>query len=62
MNVLHPSCARLPGWLPPVSGGGLKMAWLASAYSSIHARCTKKVRQRDLMVDESGDWPVVQYF
>jgi len=37
------------------SGGGLKMAWLASAFSSIRARCPKKVRQRDLVMDESGD-------
>ena len=41
------------------SGGGLKMAWLASAFSSIRARCPNKVRWRDLMVDESGGWLVV---
>jgi len=29
------------------------MAWLASAFSSIRARCPKKVRRRDLM-GESG--------
>jgi len=27
------------------------MAWLASAFSSIRARCPKKVRRRDLMMD-----------
>jgi len=32
------------------------MAWLASAFSSIRARCPKKVRRRDLMMDESGGW------
>jgi len=32
------------------------MAWLASAFSSIRARCSKKVRRWDLMMDESGSW------
>ena len=38
------------------------MAWLAvaSAFSSICARCPKKVRRRDLMMDESGGWLVMQ--
>ena len=30
------------------------MAWLASAFSSIRARCPKKLRRRDLMTDENG--------
>jgi len=30
------------------------MARLASVFSSIRARCPKKVRRRDLMTDESG--------
>jgi len=34
------------------SGRGSKMAWLASAFSSIRARCPKKVRRWDLMMDE----------
>ena len=29
------------------SGGGSKMAWLASAFSSIRARCPRKVTRRD---------------
>ena len=36
------------------------MAWLASAFSSIRARCPKKVRRRDLMMDESGGWSVMR--
>ena len=36
------------------------MAWLASAFSSIRARCLKKVRRRDLMIDESGGWLVMR--
>jgi len=40
------------------SGGGLKMAWLASAFSSIRARCP--VRRQDLMMDESGGWLVIR--
>ena len=35
------------------------MAWLASAFSSIRARCPKKVRRRDLVMDESGGWLVM---
>ena len=42
------------------SGAGSKMAWLASAFSSIRARCPKKVRRRDLMMDESGGWLVMR--
>ena len=41
------------------SGGGSQMAWLASAFSSIRARCPKKVRRRDLLMDESGGWLVM---
>jgi len=36
-----------PGGRLQFSGGGSKMAWLASAFSSIHA---KKVRRRDFRV------------
>jgi len=36
------------------SGGDLKMAWLASAISSICTRCRKKVRRQDWIMDESG--------
>jgi len=35
------------------------MAWLASAFSSIRARCPKKVRRQDFMIDESGGWLVM---
>ena len=38
-----------PGGRLQFSGGGSKMAWLASAFSSVRARCTKKVRRRDLI-------------
>jgi len=43
-----------PGGRLQFSGGDLKMALLASAISSIHTRCLKKVRRWDLMMDESG--------
>jgi len=43
-----------PGGRLQFSRGGPKMAWLASAFSSIRARCPKKVRRWDLMMDESG--------
>jgi len=33
-----------PGGRLQFSGGGSKMAWLASAFSSIRARCLEKVR------------------
>ena len=36
------------------------MAWLASAFSSIRARCPQIVRRRDLMMDESGGWLVMR--
>ena len=36
------------------------MAWQASAFSSIRARCPKKVRRRDLM-DESDGWLVMRW-
>ena len=49
-----------PGGRLQFSGGGSKMAWLASAFSSIHARRPKKVRRRDLMMDESGGWLVMR--
>ena len=49
-----------PGGRLQFSGGGSKMAWLASAFSSIRARCPKKVRQQDLMMDESGGWLVMR--
>ena len=55
----------LPGlWLtsPAVLWGEVsKMAWLASAFSSIRARCPKKVRRRDLTMDESGSWLVMRH-
>ena len=60
MSVLHPGCARPPRWSPPVQRGGSKTAWLAPAFSSIRARCPKKVRQRDLMMDESCGWLVMR--
>jgi len=47
-----------PGGCLQFSGGGSKIAWLASAFSSIHARCPKKVRQWDLRMDKSGGWLV----
>jgi len=31
-----------PGGRLQFSGGGSKMAWLASVFSSIHARCPKE--------------------
>ena len=43
-----------------VSGRSSKMAWLAPAFSSIRARCPKKVRWQDLMMDESGGWLVMR--
>jgi len=49
-----------PGGRLQFSGGGSKMAWLASAFSSIRARCPQKVRWRDLMMDESGGWLVMR--
>jgi len=49
-----------PGGRVQISGGGSKMAWLASAFSSIRARCPKKVRRPDLMMDESGGWLVMR--
>jgi len=55
IQVLH---GRLGGRLQ-VPGGGLKMAWLASAFAFIRARCPKKVRRRDLVMDESGGWLVM---
>jgi len=36
------------------------VAWLPSAFSSIRTRCPKKVRRRDLMMDESGGWLVMR--
>jgi len=42
MNVLHPGCARPPRWSPPVLWRRSKMARLASAFSSICARCPKE--------------------
>ena len=47
-----------PGGRLQFSGGGAsKVAWLASAFSSIRARCPEKKRRQDLVMDESGaDW------
>ena len=44
--LMRPWCGRPDGRLQ-FSGGGSKMAWLASAFSSIRARCPKKLRRRD---------------
>jgi len=41
-----------PGGRLQFSGGGSKMAWLASAFSSIRARCPKKVRRRTKALSE----------
>ena len=49
-----------PGGRLQFSGGGPKTVWLASAFSSIRARYPKKVRRRDLAMDESGVWLVVR--
>jgi len=49
-----------PGGRLQFSGGGSKMVWIASAYSSVRARCPKKVRRRDLMMGESGGWLVMR--
>ena len=49
-----------PGGRLQFSGGASQMAWLASAFSSICARCPKTVRQQDLMMDESRGWLVVR--
>jgi len=50
-----------PGGRLQFSKGGSKMAWLASAFSSIRATCPNKVRRWDLMMDdhESGGWLVI---
>ena len=42
-----------------LSGGGSKMTWLASAFSSTLARCLKQQRRRDLTMDESGGWLII---
>ena len=60
MNVFIQVVRGCPGGRLQFSGGGLKMAWLASAFSSICARCPKKVRRLDLMMDESGGWLVMR--
>jgi len=61
MNVLHPGCARPPWWSPPVLWRRFKDGLAsASAFSSIRARCPKKVRRRDLVMDESGGWLVMR--
>ena len=60
MKFLHPQVVRgRPGGRLQFSGEGLKMAWLASAFSPIRARCPKTVRRRDLMMDESGGWLIM---
>jgi len=50
MIFIQVVCGRPDGRLQ-FSGGGSKMAWPASAFSSIRARCPKKVRRRDLVMD-----------
>ena len=57
MFFIQVVCGR-PGGRLQFSGAGSKMAWLASAFSSIHARCPETVRRRDLVMDESGGWLV----
>jgi len=50
VNGLRPGCARPPRWSPPVLWRRLEgLTRLASAFSSVHARCPKKVRRRELM-------------
>ena len=56
IQVVH-SC---PSGRLQFSGGGSKMAWLASVFSSIRARCPKKVRRQDLVMDENGGWLVMR--
>jgi len=46
-----------PGGRIQLSGGSSKMA---SAFSSIRARCPQKVRRRDLTMYESGGWLEMQ--
>jgi len=46
-----------PGGRVQLSGGSSKMA---SAFSSIRARCPQKVRRRDLTMYESGGWLEMQ--
>ena len=53
MFFIQVVCGR-PGGRLQFSGVGSKMVWLASALSSIRARCPKKVRRQDLVMDESG--------
>ena len=61
MNVLHPGVHSRPSGSLQFSGGGSKVTLLSSAFSSVHARCPKKVRQRDVMMDESGGWLVMRW-
>ena len=61
MNVLHPGCVRPPRWSPPILWRGFEDCLASvcnSAFLSIRARCPKKVRRLDLMMDESGGWLV----
>ena len=54
MNVLHPGCARPPRCSPPV-------LWRRFTDGLVvRARCPKKVRRRDLMMDESCGWLVMR--
>ena len=48
-----------PGGRLQLLRGCSKMTWLASAFSSVLARCPKKERWRDLTMDESGGWLVI---
>ena len=56
MNVLHPSCARPTGRWPPVLCRKFEDGIVSSAFSSIRARCPKKVRRRDLMMKAVAGW------
>ena len=61
VNVVHSSCVRLPRWSPPVLWRRFEDG-LASICLLIHSCKTrpKKVRRRDLAMDESGGWLVVR--
>ena len=55
MFFIQVVCGR-PGGRLQFSAGSSKMAWLVSVFSTVCARCLKKVRLQDLRMDESGGW------
>ena len=63
-SVLHPSCARSPRWPPAILWRTRRFEdGLASICVFIHSckmPCPKKVRRRDLTIDESGGWLVMR--